>query len=89
MNCWSPPPTTPEGETYIAEVKVEFNSDGSLAGEPVLVNPPPDPAWSPHAESALRAVSKCNPMKVPQQYAPYFEHWRARRSTSIRGTHPG
>ena len=78
MNCWSPPPTAPEGETYIAEVQVEFNSDGSLAGEPVLVNPPSDPAWKPHAESAWRAAMKCNPMRVPQQFAPYFEQWRSK-----------
>ena len=78
MNCWSPPPTTPEGETYIAEVQVEFNSDGSLAGQPVLVNPPSDPAWKPHAESAWRAAMKCNPMRVPPQFAPYFQQWRSK-----------
>ncbi len=32
LNCWSPPPTTPDGDTYVAEIKVVFNSDGSLAG---------------------------------------------------------
>ena len=61
MNCWSPPPTTPEGETYIAEVQVEFNSDGSLAGQPVLVNPPSDPAWKPHAESAMARGDEVQP----------------------------
>ena len=47
-------------------------------GQPVLVNPPSDPAWRPHAESAMRAALKCNPMKVPPQYAPYFEQWRSK-----------
>ncbi len=78
MNCWSPPPTMPEGDVYIPEVKVQFNSDGSLAGTPVLLNPPSDPGWRAHAESALRAARKCNPMKVPAQFTPYFEQWRTK-----------
>ncbi len=78
MNCWSPPPTMPEGDVYIPEVKVQFNNDGSLAGTPVLLNPPSDRGWRAHAESALRAALKCNPMKVPAQFAPYFEQWRTK-----------
>ena len=57
MSCWSPPPTVPEGEPYVPAVHIEFNQDGSLNGRPVLVNPPSDPAWRAHAESAMRAVS--------------------------------
>jgi hypothetical protein len=78
MSCWSPPPSMPEGETYIPEIQVEFSADGSLSGQPVLVNPPSDPAWRAHAESAMRAALRCNPLKVPQQYAPFFEQWRTK-----------
>jgi hypothetical protein len=78
MACWSPPPTMPEGDTYIPQVQVEFNADGSLSGSPVLVNPPSDPAWRAHAESAMRAALRCNPLKVPPQYAPFFEQWRSK-----------
>ena len=45
-------------------------------GRPVLLNPPTDPAWRAHAESAMRAVKKCDPLKVPAQYAPYFDQWK-------------
>jgi hypothetical protein len=76
LNCWTPPPTTPEGDTYVAEVRVIFNPDGSLSGRPVLLNPPGDRAWRAHAESAIRAVRKCDPLKVPAQYMPYFEQWK-------------
>ena len=76
LGCWTPPPTMPEGEVYVAEVKVVFNPDGSLSGRPVLINPPPDPSWKAHAESAMRAVKKCDPLRVPPEYAPYFEQWR-------------
>ena len=76
LNCWTPPPAMPEGDTYVAQIKVVFNPDGSLSGRPVLLNPPTDPAWRAHAESAMRAVKKCDPLKVPAQYAPYFDQWK-------------
>ena len=76
LNCWTPPPTMPEGDVYVAEVKVVFNPDGSLSARPVLLNPPTDPSWKAHAESAMRAVRKCDPLKVPAEYMPYFEQWK-------------
>ena len=76
LNCWTPPPTTPEGDTYVAEIRVIFNPDGSLSGRPVLLNPPTDRAWRAHAESAMRAVRKCDPLRVPAEYMPYFEQWK-------------
>ncbi len=76
LNCWTPPPTMPEGDVYVAEIKVVFRPDGSLSGRPVLLNPPNDPAWKAHAESAMRAVRKCDPLRVPPQYAPFFDEWK-------------
>jgi outer membrane biosynthesis protein TonB len=76
LNCWTPPPSMPEGDTYVAEIRVIFNPDGSLSARPVLLNPPTDRAWRAHAESAMRAVHKCDPLKVPAEYMPYFEQWK-------------
>jgi len=76
LNCWDPPPTMPEGNIYVAEIRVVFNPDGSLSGRPILLNPPADRAWRPHAESAMRAVKKCDPLKVPAEYMPYFDQWK-------------
>ncbi len=76
LNCWTPPPVMPDGDIYVAQIKVVFNPDGSLSARPVLLNPPNDPAWRAHAESAMRAVRKCDPLRVPPQYAPYFEEWK-------------
>jgi outer membrane biosynthesis protein TonB len=76
LNCWIPPPVMPEGDVYVAQIKVVFNPDGSLSARPVLVNPPTDPAWRAHAESAMRAVKKCDPLHVPPQYAPFFDEWK-------------
>jgi hypothetical protein len=78
LSCWTPPPTMPDGDRYVAQVRVSFNPDGTLSGQPALLNPPSDPAWRPHAESAVRAVLKCNPLRVPPQYLPYFEQWRTK-----------
>jgi hypothetical protein len=76
LNCWTPPPTMPDGDPYVAEIRVVFKPDGSLSGRPVLLNPPPDQAWRPHAESAMRAVRKCDPLKIPAEYMPYFDQWK-------------
>jgi outer membrane biosynthesis protein TonB len=76
LNCWTPPPGMPDGDTYVAQIKVVFNSDGTLSGRPVLLNPPNDRAWRAHAESAMRAVRKCDPLKVPAEYMPFFDQWK-------------
>ncbi len=78
LRCWQPPPTMPEGAKYVAEIRVAFNPDGSLSAHPLLINPPSDPAWRAYADSAMRAVLRCNPLQVPPQYAPYFEQWRSK-----------
>lgn len=78
LSCWNLPPTLPQGEAYVPEVKLEYKADGTLASNPVLLNPPTDPAWRPLAESAVRAALKCNPLRVPAEYSPYFDDWRAK-----------
>jgi hypothetical protein len=78
QGCWTPPLTQPSGAKYVPMVRAPLNLDGSLAGEPVLVNPPSDPAWRPLAESAVRAIRKCNPLPVPDRFKPYYEEWRSR-----------
>ncbi len=44
----------------------------------MLINPPSDPALQSLADSALRAVRRCNPLKIPDQYAPFYDQWRGR-----------
>jgi hypothetical protein len=78
LSCWTPPPAMPPGEKYVALIHVAYNSDGSLSAPPQLVNPPADPAWRAYAESSMRAVLKCNPLRVPPQYVPYYEEWRTK-----------
>ena len=77
MACW--PDDGLDGHGYVPEIRVQYGPDGSLVGQPALLNPPADPATRSLADSALRAVRKCNPLKIPAQYAPYYEEWRQRR----------
>ena len=57
---------------------VELNPDGSLSARPVLINPPPNADWRPDADSAMRATLKCNPLHVPEQFAPYYQQWKSK-----------
>ncbi len=63
---------------YVPRIKVEYARDGSLAGQPSLLNPSNDPNLRGLAESALRAVRRCNPLKIPPQFAPYYDQWKNR-----------
>jgi colicin import membrane protein len=64
------------GPKYVARIHVTYLPDGSLAATPALMNPPSDPAARSLADSAMRAVRRCNPMKIPAQYLPYYQQWK-------------
>lgn len=76
LRCWTPPSTLPPGEKYAAQICVVHNIDGSLSTPPQLVNPPSDPEWRAYADSAVRAVARCNPLQVPARYVAHFDQWR-------------
>jgi colicin import membrane protein len=63
---------------YVPEIKVEYAQDGTLIGQPSLVNPPSDPSKRSLAESAMRAVRRCNPLHIPSLYQPFYEEWKGR-----------
>jgi hypothetical protein len=67
-----------DGQTYVPQIRVLFNADGSLGAEPVLANAPGDASERALADSAMRAVRRCDPIRIPPQYAPYHAQWRAR-----------
>ncbi len=66
------------GVKYVPQVRVVYGSNGALEADPVLLNPPSDPAMQSLADSAMRAVRRCNPLKIPDQYAPYYDQWKGR-----------
>jgi hypothetical protein len=70
--CWKPP----VGIAGLPPVTVRFqlNHDGSLAGETVVLPVNSEKAqFQPAAESALRAVRNCTPLKLP---AARYDYWQ-------------
>jgi colicin import membrane protein len=65
-------------QDYVPRVRVRMAPDGSLMGEPALVNPPSDPNLRSLADSAIRAVNRCNPMDIPEWFKPHYDAWRDR-----------
>ena len=62
-------------QDYVPEVRVRMAQDGSLIGEPQLLNPTSDPNLRSLADSAVRAVNRCNPMEMPDRFKPFYESW--------------
>ena len=65
-------------QDYVPEVRVRLAQDGSLIGQPALLNPPRDPNLKSLADSAIRAVNRCNPMEMPERFKPFYQSWRDR-----------
>lgn len=63
---------------YVPEIHVQYAQNGSLIGQPALINPPSDPNLRTLADSALRAVRRCDPLHIPAQYQPYYDQWKGR-----------
>jgi hypothetical protein len=78
LGCWKPAPQPADTDLYVAQVRLAFNPDGSLAKAAKLVNPPSDPALKPQAKSVMAAVQNCNPLPVPTQYRPFYEQWKTK-----------
>lgn len=73
--CWNVP-IQPGAGADTVQVQLDFNSDGSLARAPTLLNPKSDPAFKTLAESTLRAVSRCAPYQELTRYPELYERWR-------------
>ncbi len=67
--CWAPP----AGAKIIVTVRFTLNEDGSLAGVPTLVKTTAGARSRAVAESALLAVQRCAPFKLP---ADTYEVWK-------------
>ena len=75
--CWNIIPVTGQ-QKYIPEIHVQYAPDGGLIGQPELLNPPSDPNLRALADSAMRAVRRCDPLRIPPQYQPYYDQWKGR-----------
>jgi colicin import membrane protein len=74
--CWTY--VGPNPDKYIPKIHIRFTPDGALASEPTLDNPGSSPQMRILADSAMRAVRQCNPLRVPAQFQAFYEEWKAR-----------
>jgi colicin import membrane protein len=71
--CWNPPVGAADARDLVVLVRVQFRTDGTLAAEPQVVNRGSSPYFQIAAESATRAVRRCQPYTLP---AAKYEIWR-------------
>lgn len=73
--CWNAP-IQKGARAETVKLQLAFNSDGSLAQAPTLLNPKPDPTFKALAESTLRAVNRCAPYPELTRYPELYARWR-------------
>lgn len=65
--CWSVPAGAKDAQNLVVEIKVRLNRDGSvIEASPVQSSRMADPFYRIAAESAVRAVLRCQPLNVPR-----------------------
>jgi colicin import membrane protein len=65
--CWNPK------VNMVVSVSFSLSRDGSLAGEPSVINPASGVQFQIAAEDAVRAVRACSPLRLP---AAKYELWQ-------------
>ena len=61
------------GATFAPVIEFHLSREGALQGSPRLVNGSADPVERARGEQALQAVRRCSPMRIPPEFAPYYE----------------
>ena len=79
LRCWSIPIGMPEDDSLVVKVKISLRQDGSLMKPPEVtdhqrMNKPSEKYFKVLAESALRAVRRCDPIKTPS--VERYEDWK-------------
>ena len=77
FGCWSIPLGLPYNENLLVRVKLELKPDGTVLKSEILdharMNKPGQGFYKVLAESALRAVKLCQPLRVP---STGYERWK-------------
>ncbi|MBV8754025.1 MAG: hypothetical protein JO328_14280 [Hyphomicrobiales bacterium] len=71
--CWNPPAGAANAQDLRVDMNVKLRIDGSLAAAPVLLERGSSPYFQVFAESALRAVERCQPYSLP---VAKYEVWK-------------
>ena len=77
FGCWSIPLGLPYNDNLLVRIKLRLNPDGTVLKSEILdhvrMNKPGQGFYKVLAESALRAVKLCQPLKVPPKG---YERWK-------------
>ena len=77
FGCWSIPLGLPYNENLLVRIKLQLNPDGTVSQSEILdharMNKPGQGFYKVLAESALRAVKLCQPLRVP---TTRYERWK-------------
>ena len=77
FGCWSIPLGLPYNEDLLVRIKLQLNPDGSIINSEILdharMNKPGQGFYKVLAESALRAIKLCQPLRVP---STGYERWK-------------
>ena len=77
FGCWSIPLGLPYNENLLVRIKLKLKPDGSVVKSEILdharMNKPGQGFYKVLAESALRAIQLCQPLRVP---STGYERWK-------------
>ena len=77
FGCWSIPLGLPYNENLLVRIKLQLKPDGSIMKSEILdharMNKPGQGFYKVLAESALRAITLCQPLRVPSKG---YERWK-------------
>ena len=77
FGCWSVPLGLPYDENLLVRIKLKLKKDGTILKSEILdhqrMNRPDQKFYKVLAESALRAIRLCQPLKVPRTG---YEKWK-------------
>ena len=77
FGCWSIPLGLPYNENLLVRIKLKLNPDGTVSQSEILdharMNKPGQGFYKVLAESALRAIQLCQPLRVP---TTGYEKWK-------------
>ena len=77
FGCWSIPLGLPYNEDLLVRIKLQLKPDGTIIRSEILdharMNKPGQGFYKVLAESALRAIKLCQPLRVP---TTGYENWK-------------
>ena len=77
FGCWSIPLGLPYNENLLVRIKLQLKPDGTIKSSEIIdharMNRPGQGFYKVLAESALRAIKLCQPLRVP---TTGYERWK-------------